>query len=222
MTSRFFLGKHLEPPAWAYARMARGPIFRRIYRRLAADLAAALPLEAALLDVGTGPGYLMRHLARLRPDLRLVGLDADHRMLRHGRTGEGTAAAPHPCRWLAGRVESLPFPPQSFDLTLSTFSLHAWPKPVAGVREIMRVIKPEGRAWIYEMNRETAAADLRRFARAEKLPFPVVYLGFRLLSLHHAMRAGEFAAIMEQAGVSRWHLTQAHQIFWQVELQSGA
>src|SRR4030042_1601467 len=97
-TSRFFR-VDLEPPAWAYAWMARGPMFRRIYRRLAADLAAA------------------------PPDFpRLLVADA----------------------------LALPFAAGVFHQALATFSLHNWPEPAAGVREIMRVLRPGGRAFIYE------------------------------------------------------------------------
>ncbi|HLV59707.1 MAG TPA: class I SAM-dependent methyltransferase, partial [Natronosporangium sp.] len=57
-----------------YDLMARR-LTRPVYRRLAADIAAAAPHGAAVLDVGTGPAVLLLELARLRPDLRLTGVD---------------------------------------------------------------------------------------------------------------------------------------------------
>ena len=68
-------GEHLEPPPWLYARLARGSLMRLIYRRLIHDLAGSLPPGTRLLDVGTGPGYLLGYLAGDRPDLSLWGLD---------------------------------------------------------------------------------------------------------------------------------------------------
>ena len=64
----FFRGAHPEPPAWLYNLLARGALAGRIYRRIVADLAASLPAGALLLDVGTGPGYLLRYLLKERPD----------------------------------------------------------------------------------------------------------------------------------------------------------
>src|SRR5665811_512604 len=66
-------GEHLEPPPWLYTRLVRGSLMRLIYRRLINDLAGSLPPGTRLLDVGTGPGYLLGYLAHERPDLSLWG-----------------------------------------------------------------------------------------------------------------------------------------------------
>src|SRR5689334_2990880 len=50
-------------------------LLRRIYRRLAEDVAKLAPANAAILDVGTGPGVLLMELATRRGDLRLTGVD---------------------------------------------------------------------------------------------------------------------------------------------------
>ena len=77
--------EHLEPPPWLYARMAQGSLMRLIYRRFINDLAGSLPPGTRLLDVGTGPGYLLGYLARVRPDLSLWGLDFSPDMIRRAR-----------------------------------------------------------------------------------------------------------------------------------------
>lgn len=202
-----------EPPPWLYAWMARGSIFRLIYRRFVADLAASLPAGARVLDVGTGPGYLPAYLARPRPDLDLWGVDFDHAMIRRALRRHG-----RPRKWLVADALALPFPAGVFDLAVATFSLHIWPRPAVGVQEMVRVLKPGGRAWIYEMRREAAAGELRQFARAEGLPFPLVYLGFKAVSRHHSLTQAEFAAILRKMG-SHWQLDPAHHLFWRAELQ---
>jgi len=134
---------HLEPPPWLYARLARGPLFRRIYRRFVTDLAASLPVGAKVLDVGTGPGYLPAYLARARPDLDLWGLDFSYRMIRRAQKRHLT-----PRHWLVADAQALPLAPV-FDQTIATFSLHIWPEASLGVAEMVRVLKPGGRAWIF-------------------------------------------------------------------------
>lgn len=193
--------------------MARGSLLRHLYRRFAADLAANLPVRAQVLDVGTGPGHLPALLARERPDLDLCGLDFSRAMIRRAWRRQAGLQ-----KWLVADARALPFPAGVFDQTIATFSLHIWPRPVMGVQEMVRVLKPGGRAWIYEMRREAPANDLRQFARAERLPFPLVYLGFKAVSRHHSLKQAEFAAILQAAVGSHWRLEAAHQLFWRAVL----
>jgi ubiquinone/menaquinone biosynthesis C-methylase UbiE len=218
MTSPFFRVE-LEPPPWLYHLMARGPLFQQIYRLFLADLTAALPPGAGLLDVGTGPGFLLDYLFALRPDLRVFGLDMSYQMLRRGQKRRSRLSLP-PWPGVVAQAEDLPFAAGIFDQVLATFSLHIWRRPDQGVAEISRVLKPGGRAWLYEMNREASSQELRRFAAAEKLPFPLVYLGFRSLSWNHALRARDFTWVFQRAGVSRWHLKPAHHLFWRAEIEA--
>jgi ubiquinone/menaquinone biosynthesis C-methylase UbiE len=208
-----------EPPPWLYAWMAQGSRFRRVYRRLAGDLAAGVPKGARLLDVGTGPGYLLAQLARERPDLRLFGLDLSPAMIRRARTGQGAVFPAPPPNWLVAGATVLPFQPGTFHQVTASFSFHIWPDPALGVKEIMRVLVPGGRGWIYELNREAAVQDLRAFAREEGLPLPLVYLGFKTVSWHHALRREEFARVFQEAGACRWQLSPAHHLFWRAEIE---
>ncbi len=205
---------HLEPPPWLYARLAKAPLLHRLYRRFVADLAASLPAGARVLDVGTGPGHLPAFLALERPDLEILGLDFSSAMIRRARRRH-----PRALKWLVADAQALPFPAGVFDQTIATFSLHIWPKPELGVREMVRVLKPGGRAWIIELRREAAAAELRQFARAEGLPFLPVYLGFRVLSWHHSLRQPEFAAIISKPADCQAGLSPAHHLFWRAELR---
>jgi ubiquinone/menaquinone biosynthesis C-methylase UbiE len=48
-------------------------------------------------------------------------------------------------------AESLPLPNASVDLAFSTMSYHHWVDQVAGVREIARVLRPEGRFFLADL-----------------------------------------------------------------------
>ena len=214
-----FRGEHLEPPPWLYARLVRGPLMRLIYRRFVADLAGSLPPGTRLLDVGTGPGYLLGYLAPERPDLSLWGLDFSLDMIRRARQrAMASQAAP---RWLVADACRLPFPAGVFGQVVATFSFHIWPCPVAGLQELRRVLAPGGRAWVYELRREASIRDLRAFARETGLPFLFVYLGYQAVRWHHALPAPEFAHLLRQAaGPDSYEtLRPVHHIFWRAELQ---
>ena len=213
------LGRHPEPPAWLYNLLARGPLARRIYRRLVADLAPGLPPGARVLDVGTGPGYLVGYLVQERQDVRFLGLDLDYRMIRLARSKKNPpGSAPE---WVVGDALALPFGGGIFDQVVASLSLHIWPDPQAGLTELRRILKPGGRAWIYEMKRETGAGELRAFAREEGLPFPLVYLGFKSVSWGHSLGARDLAEALSQAGEGNWRLDTVHHLFWRGELEKG-
>src|SRR5262249_60382066 len=119
--------------------------------RLSADAAAPAPARARVLEVGCGPGRLAIRLAR-QHGLDVTGLDLDPAMIQRAR-----ANAAHPGngdqRWpsfLVGDVAALAFPDRSFDLVVSTLSMHHWADPAAGLAEIGRVLRPGGRALIWD------------------------------------------------------------------------
>ena len=113
----------------------------------------------------------------------------------------------------------LPFPAGVFGQVVATFSFHIWPCPVAGLKELRRVLAPGGRAWVYELRREASIRDLKAFARETGLPFPLVYLGYKIVRRHHALPAPEFAHLLRQAAGACETLHPAHHLFWRAELK---
>jgi ubiquinone/menaquinone biosynthesis C-methylase UbiE len=192
---------------------------RLIYQRLTHDLAESLPPGTRLLDVGTGPGYLLGYLARECPDLSLWGLDFSPDMIRRARSRHRAMAPRGAPDWLVADACRLPFPAGVFGQVVASFSFHIWPCPVAGLTELRRVLAPGGRAWVYELRREAAIGDLRAFARETGLPFFLVYLGYKIVSRHHALPESEFAHLLRQAAGPQGTLQPAHHIFWRAELQ---
>lgn len=123
-------------------------ILRGAYRRVADDICAAAPHGAALLDVGTGPGVLLVEIARRRPDLTLTGLDLSPDMVDAARRNLRPYADRADAR--VGDVTDLPFPDGSFDVVVSSISLHHWDRPEAAVPELARVLRPGGLLRIYD------------------------------------------------------------------------
>src|SRR5262245_28184379 len=93
-----------------------------------------------VLDVACGTGVLTAEAARRAgPSGAVIGLDLSDEML-------AVAARLHPTlRWQQGSGHALPFPDRSFDAVVSQFGLMFFPDPVAGLREMRRVLVPVGR-----------------------------------------------------------------------------
>jgi SAM-dependent methyltransferase len=121
-------------------------------KRIAADVAGVAPAGAQVLEVGCGPGHLSIRLAH-HHDLEVTGLDLDPAMIARARAntdrvpnGEGRRPS-----FLVGDVAALVFPDESFDLVVSTLSMHHWADPTAGLAEIGRVLRPGARALIWDL-----------------------------------------------------------------------
>jgi len=116
------------------------------WRRRAAR-AASTPLDGRALDVACGSGKLTRELHRLAAKGLVVGLDFSGRMLRVAATG-----APGPS-YVRGDGLRLPFANETFDAATVAFGLRNFADPEQGLCEMLRVLRPGGRAVVLEFVR---------------------------------------------------------------------
>jgi SAM-dependent methyltransferase len=149
-TGRRVPGGILIGDAVVYDTMSR-LLLGSLVGRIAADVAAVAPDGARVLEVGCGPGHLSIRLAR-HHGLDVTGLDLDPAMIERaranaGRRGNGDERRP---RFLVGDAAALAFPDGSLDLVVSTLSMHHWADPTAGLAEIGRVLRPGGRALVWD------------------------------------------------------------------------
>jgi SAM-dependent methyltransferase len=93
-----------------------------------------------VLDVACGTGVLAREAAsRIGASDAVVGLDMGPGML-------AVASRHNPyIVWREGSAEALPFPTASFDAVVSQFGLMFFADRHQAIREMLRVLKPEGR-----------------------------------------------------------------------------
>nr|AGU10030.1 Methyltransferase domain [uncultured organism] len=101
-------------------------VFGRRVRTLAAALAARLPADARVLDVGCGSGDLAALIMQLRPDVRIEGIDV---LVR-----PQTAIPVH-----AYDGSHIPFGDGAFDAAIVVDVLHHTDDPEAVLAEIARV-----------------------------------------------------------------------------------
>ena len=104
----------------------RALVFERRTLVLAEMLAAQIPRDASVLDIGCGDGAISSHIAQLRPDISIQGVEF---LVRPECKIE--------CRAFDG--SSLPFPDGSFDLCLFVDVLHHTKEPAILLHEAARV-----------------------------------------------------------------------------------
>jgi SAM-dependent methyltransferase len=93
-----------------------------------------------VLDVGCGTGSLVRTLAAMAPRFQIVGIDPVQPFIDYARTQFSDT------RITFNRASALdlPFPPGSFDHTLSLLVLMFIPEPEEAAREMRRVTRSGG------------------------------------------------------------------------------
>ena len=115
------------------------------WRRAAAT--AAQPAGARALDLGTGTGDLAREL-REQGAAHVVGADFTAEMLAAARAKTPTSAQ---ASWALADALRLPFPEDTFDCVTNAFLLRNLADLPAGLAEMARVLKPDGRLVCLDM-----------------------------------------------------------------------
>lgn len=125
------------------------------FRRLRAALLASV--YGQVLELGIGTGLNVPHYPSGVTELCAV----DPADILPEKVKVRTAAAPFPVQIDHVTAETLPYADRSFDFVVSTWTLCTVPDPVTALREIGRVLKPEGTFLFLEHGR----SDDPRIAR---------------------------------------------------------
>jgi ubiquinone/menaquinone biosynthesis C-methylase UbiE len=133
-----------------------------LFGPIADDIASVAPSGTAVLEVGCGSGALSLRLAA-HHGLTVTGVDVDPDEIRRAREKAARAAGAGWARpeFLVADVARMPFDDASFDLVVSTFSMHHWDDKVAGLADVCRVLRPGSRALIWDLRRGFSLFHLR-------------------------------------------------------------
>lgn len=99
----------------------------------------------SILEVGFGPGVIVRLLSARAAAGQVAGIDPSQVMLEQASARNEAAIRAGRVDLRRGTVEQLPFDADSFDKALAINSMQIWPDAGAGLREMRRVLKPGGR-----------------------------------------------------------------------------
>ncbi len=96
--------------------------------------------DDVVVDLGCGPGVAVRYAAQL--GATVTGVDPAPVMLRIARL---LTRRPAKVRYTEGVAEAIPLPDDSASVVWSIATVHHWSDIDAGLREIRRVLLPDGR-----------------------------------------------------------------------------
>lgn len=98
-----------------------------------------------VLEVGVGTGINLPHYPR---NLEITGIDFSPGMLQHAR--KVAEQLDFPIELMEMDVQSLTFADGTFDTVITTCVFCSVPNPIMGLREIHRVLKPDGQLLMLE------------------------------------------------------------------------
>jgi SAM-dependent methyltransferase len=144
-----------------------------------------LSSEDNVLDLGCGSGWLSRLLAEQVPEGRVVGVDISDEMIRRARRNNADLEN---AMFVVGEAEEIPWDANFFNHTISVEAAYYWPDPRAGLREIQRVLRENGKAWLL-VNYYRENVHAHQWGKILTVPA-------------HLLSAAEWAALFTEAGFS--------------------
>lgn len=123
-------------------------LFKNIYPYLALQIKQDYGIsEGVCVDAGAGPGYLSIELAKIT-NLQVYALDIDPEAIEIARKNIAAAGLSERIKPVLANVEKMPFPDNFADLVVSRGSFIFWKNKVQAFKEVKRVLKPGGVAFI--------------------------------------------------------------------------
>ncbi len=118
------------------------PFMGRMWQRIALEAAKRSPQGGSVVDLGCGPGSVLRKLRSLRADLKLTGTDIDPSIINIARKkakGKGID-------FVVAPIDKQDLPDRSIDCAISTLMFHHLPLATkrAAFLEAKRILKPGG------------------------------------------------------------------------------
>jgi len=146
-----------------YNLLTKTGIFQRSYDILVQDI-LSYRKEGDLLDVGTGPGWMLIKLYRQSPTLRVRGIDISPAMVAKAHANVHEDGLSGVIEIKEGDACTIPYGDAFFDVVVSTGSIHHWKEPVRALNEIYRVLKDGGYALMYDVVSDTPQSVLKKAA----------------------------------------------------------
>ena len=117
-----------------------------------------------VIDIGCGPGFLCSSMAAaVRTTGNVVGIDISHDLIDFANSRKSN----DPIEYRVGNATALPVEAEKFDVAVSTQVIEYVPDADAALREIARVLRSGGRAFIIDTDFDSwvwHATDAKRMA----------------------------------------------------------
>ena len=115
------------------------------------------------LDVGTGPAQIPILLAQHCPNLQITAIDLSAEMLKIAKRHVADEALTERITLELVDAKELPYPDNSFDGLISNSIVHHIHDSLSALKEMGRVVKPDGMVLIRDLIRPETPVDAQAF-----------------------------------------------------------
>jgi ubiquinone/menaquinone biosynthesis C-methylase UbiE len=136
--------------------------------------------DRRILDLGTGPGYLLIEIAKRVHNFQIDGIDPLLKSIKIARKNAMRASVGDRIHFEVGDANKLRFKENSYDMIVSTGAFHELKNPIGVLNECYRVLKSGGEVFIHDPARVSAGVDRKKWMDSLNFLEKITY---RLFSL---------------------------------------
>ena len=187
-------------------------VIESYYIHVADEIASSFA-GRTILDLGTGPGYLPVEIVRRKPEINIIGIDLSKKLIHMAQANAAKAGFTRQLRFEVGNSAKLRFKNNSFDMVISTGMLHSLKDPVRAFKEIYRVLKKGGQAWIYDPAKVASAVDRLKWKASLTSREKFFLRVFKLLGLHKPIETydrNQVLPMIEASGFKDYRIEELH------------
>ena len=215
-----FMQRVLEPEVmdtWEEAVEYDSMDFTEVNAAFAKSAIALGPICGKILDAGTGTARIPIAIAQMRPAWEMTCIDLSANMLRLGLENVSKANVRSQIKLELVDAKSMPYPDRYFDMVISNSIIHHLPDPLPFLREVQRVLKPNGAIFLRDLLRpldETIRDNLVEMYAGDCNSHQKQLFSD---SLHAAFTLDEVEMMVESAGLEGLRIYESSDRHWTAE-----
>jgi len=141
---------------------------------------SSLETDRRILDLGTGPGYLLIEIAKRVHNFQIDGIDPLLKSIKIARKNAMRAGVGDRIHFEVGDAHKLRFKENSYDMIVSTGAFHELKNPIKVLNECYRLLKPGGEVFIHDPARVSAGVERKEWMNSLNFLEKITYRLFTL------------------------------------------
>jgi ubiquinone/menaquinone biosynthesis C-methylase UbiE len=177
-------------------------------------------LSGLMLDAGTGTARIPILICQERPQWQIIGIDLAESMLQVGRKNVEQAGLQEQITLESVDAKHLPYADAHFDMVISNSLIHHLPDPLPFLKELKRVLKPNGGILIRDLLRPMNEDIMNGLVDSIGTEYNEHQKMLFRDSLHAAFTLDEVNQLVSDAGLEGAKLYQSSDRHWTLERQA--
>lgn len=185
-----------------------------VNRKFAEDFLATTRCGNDILDLGTGTALIPVDLCCLDKSIRVMASDAAVSMLELARYHIEAEGFRNRIQLHNGDAKKLGFADEFFDAVISNSLIHHIPEPVIVLKEMVRVVKSQGRIFVRDLARPQDNAEIERLVEMYTGSATDTAKQLFRQSLQAALSLDEIQNLVESLGFDKSEVTLTSDRHW--------